>query len=355
MELLIGLLLVGLVGIVAVAFKFLTDDDAQQKRIEDVKSKKIADMEAEAARKDMELKKTAAEFKRMEEDYYKAKDEADVQRKDNTELLAKIKALEKAKDEFTESKNDSKQKDMLLQQETVARQKLQAELSLCDTEIEKKTQEIDALKNDVERLKQELKNKTEMFDGLKGQYAELDNEIQRVRMEQASKTKEEAPKPPEPIKSAGVIPVVIPVKETPAVQKPAEPPLAPAVPKAEPVQPPVKPVEPPAPAAIVKPAFLSKAPEPLPAVPLEKKPVDLPGSPKDVPSDTDFLKAQPPSKPADMVADIPDGAFKFTNVNKPSAEAPGEPKKEKKNPKKETLVPGFHPKDKTPPGTHESA
>ena len=70
-----------------------------------------------------------------------------------------------------------------------------------------------------------------------------------------------------------------------------------------------------------------------------------------MPSDTDFLKANPPQKPADAAAaEIPDGAFKLTNVNKPAGDSSGRRKKDKSKSKRETLIPGFQPKEKTSSG-----
>ena len=119
----------------------MSDDDKRSKTLDDAKGKRIADLEAEVGQKDGELKKALAEAQRLEEEFYKAKDEADIAKKDVSELQAKLKSLEKDKSETTELKNDNKQKELMLQQETVARQKLQGELSLKDIEIEEAPQQ----------------------------------------------------------------------------------------------------------------------------------------------------------------------------------------------------------------------
>ncbi|HAJ56529.1 MAG TPA: hypothetical protein DCL35_02035, partial [Candidatus Omnitrophica bacterium] len=85
-----------------------------------------------------------------------------------------------------------------------------------------------------------------------------------------------------------------------------------------------------------------------------KQPEEIPGFPKQaglkietkhgVPADTDFLKAEPAKKPEGQAGDIAEGAFKFTNVNKPP-----DVKKDKTKLKREVLIDGFHPKPPPPP------
>jgi archaellum component FlaC len=305
MELLIGILLLGLIGLVVFFFKFSSDDAKQQQNTDDAKARKISDLETEMARKDVEMKKMMEERQKLEEEFFKVKDQVDIFKKENSELMVKIKALEKIKEESGESKTDLKQKDMMLQQETVARQKLQGEVSLKEMELEKMGKELESLKT-------ELKTKTQMFDGLKGQYNEIEAELQKVR-EDALKKKE---------------------------------------PKSEPISEPK-----PEPKPEVKPEV---KPEIKPEVKQEHE--EIPGFPKQadvkigigqgVPKDTDFLKAEPAKDAGKAAGDIAEGAFKLTNVNKPAAEkkeapkvAPGKPQeKDKSKSKREVLIDGFHPK-----------
>ncbi|MBI5873460.1 MAG: hypothetical protein HZB36_04875 [Candidatus Omnitrophica bacterium] len=301
MELLIGILLLGLIGLVVFFFKFSSDDAKQQQNMEDAKARKISDLETEMARKDVEMKKMMEERQKLEEEFFKVKDQVDIYKKENSELMVKIKALEKIKEESGESKTDLKQKDMMLQQETVARQKLQGEVSLKDMELEKMGKELESLKT-------ELKTKTQMFDGLKGQYNEIEAELQKVR-EDALKKKE--PKN-EPISEP---------RPEPKLEQKLE------------VKPEVKPEH-----------------EEIPG--FQKQPDVKIGIRQDVPKDTDFLKAGQANDAGKAAGDIAEGAFKLTNVNKPPVEIKETPKaasgalkeKERSKSKREVLIDGFHPK-----------
>jgi hypothetical protein len=290
MEILIVLLLLGFLALVGFIFKFTTDDTKQQKDVEDAKVRHIADLETEMGRKDVEMKKMMEERQRLEDEFFKARDEASVFKKDNAELTTKLKQLERSKDDSAGARDELKQKDVLLAQETVARQKLQGELSLMESELEKTTQ---------------------MYEGLKLQFNEIEAELQKAH---EPPKKAEAPKP-----------------EPPKIEqpKPLEPPKA-ELPRSE----------------------LPKIEQPKPDQPrseaakVEVTKVDIK---KDVPSDTDFLKAGP-SKQTDepMPGSIQEGAFKLTNVNKP-ANPPKPQDKDKQKSKRETLIPGFQPKEHPQP------
>lgn len=318
MEILIVILLLGLAAIIGLFFKFTKDEDKQQKNIEDAKGKKIADLETETARKDAELKKLMEERQRLEDEFFKAKDQVDIFKKENSELMLKLKAQEKSKEESAEARADLRQKDMLLHQETVARQKLQGELSLRES--------------DIDKLTKELKTKTDVLDGLKGQYGELEAELIKVR-EGALKKQAPLDQKIEPEKESGtgvkMGPVVQPGPEVNPEVDPAA--AAQTEPKAESV-----------------PKSESKG-EPRPG------PQEIPGFPKQtedkvginssgVPSDMDFLKTESPQKKEEGpgILGIPEGAFKLTNVNKPAV--PPEKDKDKGKSKREVLIDGFHPK-----------
>lgn len=345
MEILIAVLLLGLLALVGLAVKFSSEETGQQKRLDDAKSKKISDLEAEIARRDAEFKKVKTDYQKLEDEFFKAKDDADIFKKENTDMTQKVKQADKLKEEWTVAKEELKQKEAVLQQEIIARQKLQGELSLQDAEYEKSKKEID-------RLNSELKAKKEMFDGLKGQFDELENELQRVRMSgEAKPLKAEPPKAELP--KAELPKVEPPKSEPPKVEPPKpespkpEPPKKVEPPRAEPP----KKVEPP------KPEPPKAAPpkhEEIPGFPTKQQPGAKIDASQPVPSDMEFLKAVPPAKkeepPKTPAADIAEGAFKLTNVNKPSPSASEAPdtKKDKAKSKKETLIPGFHPKEEHP-------
>ena len=350
MEILIVGLVLGLLALVGLAVKFSSEETGQQKKLDDAKSKKVSDLDAEIARRDMEFKKIKVDYQKLEDEFFKAKDDTDIFKKENTDMTQKVKQADKLKEELALVKDELKQKDAVLQQETIARQKLQGELSLQDAENEKTKKEIDRLNN-------ELKAKIEMFDGLKGQFDELENELQRVRMgEQVKPPKAEPPK-------------VEPPKVEPPKAEPlkAEPPKV-EPPKAEPVS---KKEEKPASLKEIAAPVKESKPQETPKKPADtfglfQKHDEIPGFPskqpgakadakQPVPSDMEFLKAVPPEKkeepPKVLSADIAEGAFKLTNVNKPSSPAsPQAPdaKKDKAKSKKETLIPGFHPKEEHP-------
>jgi len=282
MEILIIILVLGFLALVGFIFKFTTDDSKQQKDVEDAKVHHITDLETEMGRKDVEMKKMMDDRQRLEDEFFKARDEASVFKKDNAELTTKLKHLEKLKDDSAGARDELKQKDIMLHQETVARQKLQGELSLMESE---------------------LKKTTEMYEGLKLQFNEIEAELQKAH---EPPKKVEAPKP-----------------EPPKIEQQPEPP------KVEPPKAEVPKIEPP-------------KPEP----PVQVTKVDIK---KDVPSDTDFLKAGPSQKIDEPVPGaIQEGAFKLTNINKPSI--PPKPQdKDKQKSKKETLIPGFQPKEHPEP------
>lgn len=324
MEILIGALALGVVVLVVFAFKFTSEETKEQKVVEDAKGRRITDLEAEMTRKDTELKKMMDTRQKLEDEFLKAKDEADIFKKENSEIAQKIKPLEKAKEELMVLKSDSKQKDLMLEQETVARQKLQGELSLKDMEIDK-------LAKEIEKLNSELKAKTQLYEGLKGQFDEVESELTKVR-EEAFKKEKGAPKKEEPK------PVV---EEKPEEEKPKE--EKKELPKPEEME--------------ELPKLESKKEIAEENAPQAKQYEEIPGFPKQadvkietrqgVPSDTDFLKAQPPKKSEEgTLADMPEGAFKLTNVNKPAQKSkePQKPEgKDKGKSKRETLIPGFHP------------
>lgn len=466
MEMIIGILVLGLIGIVVMFFKFSSEEAKQQKNLEDAKSRKISDLEASLARKDIELKKLMEERQKLEDDFFKAKDDADIAKRENADLVQKAKQAEKLKEESAALKQENKQKEAVYQQEVTARQKLQGELALLETELEK--------------IKKQLKEKAEIYDGLKGQYDELGDELQRLqkmRMQEVRPAEEKSsgkelppPEPlrpdvqkteravkPEPLKSASTSPAppavppatekprIEPAKTEPAkvsskseAEKPREessplkiePPKAapkpevssPVLPATErpkpeagegkdakgdgktPPEPPKKDAVSEVKAAPEKPP--AQKPHPIPsAAESVKKEDEIPGFPKkeavkldakkDVPSDTDFLKAGPAQKEtqAPPGVEVPPGAFKLTPPEKPHDDAgvkkqdkvagdqnpPAESRKpasqtlpeekiektkpsqnkeedkpspkppDKEKSKRETLIPGFHPKDQKNP------
>jgi hypothetical protein len=344
MEILIGLLLLGFLGLIGFGVKFTLDEGKREKDVENAKDRKVSDLETEMGRKDLELKKLMEERQRLEDDFFKAKDEAGILKKENSEMAQKAKAQEKAKEETSELKSEIKQKDLMLQQETVARQKLQGELSLRDMEADKLTKEIDD-------LKKELKSRTDMHEGLKGQYNELEAELQKVhqpKIEPKVESKVEQPKAEPKVEQPKAEPKPEPSKPEVKIETKVEP-------KPQP-KPDIKPEPKPEPKLEIKPAV--RAPEEIPGFPKQKDAkIDIK---QGVPSDTDFLKAQPqplqkteetPPRKEDTI--VPEGTFKLTNVNKPASQIPAEPKKpqekDKSKSKRETLIPGFHPKDHTEP------
>ncbi len=317
MEMLIGILVVGLLAAVGLSFKFSTDEAKEKTKTDDAKAKRIADLEAELGRKDQELKKALGEIQRIEDAYYQAKNDVDIAKKESSELTARLKQAEKTKDDQGQTREDLKQKGIMLEQETTARQKLQGEISLRERELEKKSKSIEELEKKLTEVQAQLKTKTEMYDGLKGQLAELEAE-----------PPETGGKPPKP---------------RPPMSEP---------PKPEPVRP-----EPPKPAP-------TKPEPPKPESPKPKPPEDSRGGPgvgftkselkQGIPSDTDFLKAKPAPKPEGLAGDIPEGTFKITNINKPEPPPSSEDEKRKKDtqnpkPNRETLIPGFQPKEKRLP------
>jgi hypothetical protein len=332
MEIFIGLLLLGVVVLVVLFFKFTKDEDKQQKNMEDAKGRRIADLEAEGARKDVELKKLMEERQHLEDEFFKAKDQVDIFKKENSELMLKLKAQEKSKEEGADARADLKQKEMMLSQETVARQKLQGEISLRELEIDK--------------LTKECKAKTEMLEGLKGQYSELETELIKAREEAlkkqpSSEPKIEPKKEPDPgVKTVSEVKAEVKVEAKPEVKVDMKPEAGPEV-KSE-ARPEVK--------SEARPEVKSEA-RPAASVKVEPKiepkvdPAPKPGtSSSGIPSDIDFLKTETPQKKDEGsgVAGIPEGAFKLTNVNKPAA--PPEKDKDKNKSKKEVLIDGFHPK-----------
>jgi len=287
MEILIILLLLGFLALVGFIFKFTTDDTKQQKDVEDAKVRHIADLETEMGRKDVEMKKMMEERQRLEDEFFKARDEASVFKRDNAELMTKLKQLERSKDDSAGARDELKQKDAMLQHETVERQKLQGALSLKESE---------------------LKKTIEMYEGLKLQFDEIEAELQKAH---EPPKKIEAPKP-----------------ELPKIEQPEPEPLKIEQPEPEPLK-----IEEP-------------KPEP-PKAEVDKVDITKVDIKKDIPSDTDFLKAGPSKKTDEpMPGAIPEGAFKLTNVNKPSN--PPKPQDKQKS-KRETLIPGFQPKERPEP------
>ncbi|MFH0877942.1 MAG: hypothetical protein V1863_06955 [Candidatus Omnitrophota bacterium] len=378
MEILILILALGVVGVLGYAFKFTSDEEKQKQAVEDGKSKKISDLEAQAGRLNAGLKKATEERQKLEDEFFKFKDEADITKRENEELLNKIKQLEKAKEEASYLKGELKQKDLMLQQETVARQKLQGELSIAQNESDKFKAEVDA--------------KTKMHEGLKGQFEELENELLKLKFSgtQPQKAKEAAadvikPVEPKPVESKPPAPKPVeeqkpqeakqekvpPAPQAPKVDKPVEskPPAPPKPPEPEkpkevvlekPKEPKQDkgPIEPEAPKAFqpfeIKPPVSKSSEPPLGFPPQSAAKIE---TKKDVPSDTDFLQAKSAPKPAEPIdSGIQEGAFKITNVNKPKPpEQPPEkkePEKDKSKHKRETLIPGFQPKKESP---HEPA
>jgi len=427
MEILIGVLLIGLLAAVGLSFKFLTDDKKELTRVEDAKAKRIADLEADLGRKDAELKKSLGEIQRIEDAYYQAKNDVDVAKKEGSELSARLKQAEKAREEQGQAKDEVKLKAAALEQETVARQKLQGQLAMADSEAEKAKAKVSELEKKVLDLQADLKAKNETLEGLKGQFSELEAEVQKSGLKAVEKSKPESPKsePPkvEPVKAEPPKPqppkaeppkseppkiespkpqppkVEPPKSEPPKIESPkpqpskVEPPK-PEPPKVEPPKPQPPKVEPPKveppkpqPPKVEPPKVEPPKPEPPKVEPPKPEPpkkelkpappIDFAPEPSDkskggpgvgftkqelkggAPSDTDFLKAGPAPKKADGLAGgVPEGAFKITNVNKPAPPSPPSPPpkkdadvkdKAKDKSKRETLIPGFHPKEKNSP------
>ncbi|MFB3919765.1 MAG: hypothetical protein ACE14U_06845 [Candidatus Velamenicoccus archaeovorus] len=218
MEIIIGVLLVGFLGLVALILKTSSDDAQKGKAAEDAKARRITDLESQLLQKDGELKKLMEDRQKLEEEFFKAKDDAEIFRRENADLQQKAKQSDKFKEELAVFKDEVKQKDMIAQQETIARQKMEGELSLRESEFEK-------VQKELEVVKAQLKTKSEMFDGLKGQYNELEAEIQNLRMAGLEKAKgQPAPKtePPKP--------------EPPKTEPPQADPQKIESPKAEPPQ-----------------------------------------------------------------------------------------------------------------------
>ncbi len=389
MEIIIGVLLVGFLGLVALILKTSSDDAQKGKVAEDAKARRIADLESQLLQKDGELKKLMEDRQKLEEEFFKAKDDAEIFRRENADLQQKAKQSDKFKDELAVFKDEVKQKDMIAQQETIARQKMEGELSLRESELEKVREELEVVKG-------QLKTKNEMFDGLKGQYNELEAEIQNLRMAGLEKAKgQPAPKaePPKPeppkaelpqaelqktgLSQAGIPKAELPREEKPKAESPkpeppksetyfklevpkAEPPqkvesVKSGVPKAEPPKPEASKVEPPKIGQVSpKPAeqALPKAKEEtiekkfgidsaaekkdagLPA----SKTDEIPGFPKSqqvkldikkgVPGDVEFFKAETPKAEEEKTKTPPAAEpFKFTNANKPGV-PPASPSEE---------------------------
>ncbi len=182
MEIIIGVLLVGFLGLVGLILKTSTDDAKKSKAIEDGKARRISDLEAQLLQKDGELKKQMEDRQKLEEEFFKAKDDAEIFKRENADLQQKLKQSDKLREEVAVFKDEIKQKDMIAQQETTARQKMEGELALRESELEKLQKELDDLKS-------QLKSKNEMFEGLKGQYNELEAELQKLRMDGLGKAK----------------------------------------------------------------------------------------------------------------------------------------------------------------------
>ncbi len=221
MELMIVGLAGGLIALVVVILKSSTEETSRQKILEETKAKRVSDLEAEASRKDLELKKAMDERQRLEDEFFKAKDELEIFRKENTELAAKAKQLDKMKEELAQVKTEAKQKEMLTSQEMTARQKLQGELSLREIELEKQGKEI-------QDLKAQLATKTQMHEGLKGQFSELEAEVLRLREDlikrgEAASRAAKPPAEPEPKKVSPPDHQGAPLSKAPAVDAAAAP------------------------------------------------------------------------------------------------------------------------------------
>ncbi|PIZ83448.1 MAG: hypothetical protein COX96_07725 [Candidatus Omnitrophica bacterium CG_4_10_14_0_2_um_filter_44_9] len=310
MEILIILLLLGFLVLVGFIFKFTTADSKQQKDVEDAKVRHIADIEAEMGRKDVEMKKMMHDRQRLEDEFFKARDESSVFKKDNSELTAKLKQLERLKEDFSGVRDELKQKDIMLAQETLARQKLQGEVSLRESELDK-------LKIESQGLKAELKKTVEMYEGLKLQFNEIEAELQKAH---EPPKKAEAPKP-------GSLKIELPRPEPAKAEASKVEQSMPEFQKVEPFKPEPRKAE-------------TSVPDTADVTKVNIK--------KDVPSDTDFLKAGPSNKTDEqMPGAIQEGAFKLTNINKPSnLSKPSKPQdKDKQKSKKETLIQGFQPKE----------
>ncbi|MFA5039339.1 MAG: hypothetical protein WC732_06630 [Candidatus Omnitrophota bacterium] len=392
MEIIIGVLLVGFLGLVAMILKTSSEDAKKSKVVEDAKGRRISDLEAQLLQKDGELKKVMEERQKLEDEFFKAKDDAEIFKRENTELLQKLKTLEKQKEETGPLREELKQKEAIAHQETVARQKMEGELSLRETEIEKTQKERDSLKAD-------LKAKSDLYEGLKGQYDELEAEVQKLREAQI-KIKAETPKAepankPVQAPEASELPKPeIPKAEPPKAESPKAEPPKPELPKAESLLPEAPKAGLPEgqafPGESAKPETPKNDPAPKPgpfslrdagpkgpqaAEPRAQQPKpsgntadEIPGFPKadqtkvdikkDVPGDVEFFKVQP--KKEDEASGETEAPFKLTNVNKPSAPAaqPSEKKDaaagsqqkppEKSKTKRETLIPGFQPKEDKP-------
>jgi|GEM_PF-978610 len=365
MEILIVGLALGLLALVGLVLKFSGEESKWQKISEDSKTKKLADLEAEIGHRDKDIKKAMEERQKLEDEFFKVKDEADILKKENLEMAQKIKLLERAKEEFSEAKAEMKQRDMIYEQDTLARQKLQGELALKDQEALKLAKELEVLRG-------ELKTKTDMFEGLKSQFGELESELQNVRegllkksdapsvKEQALPEKKEAGK--EKAKDDAVAPSVVVEKSRESAgpqasvleTKKEEPLKSPDGEKDKPKEDKSKIKEEPKAEAPVEPkkeepkksAQLGDVLIPKKTVPAE--PVlkagevkEIPGFPKKeeikvdlkqgVPKDTDFLKTSS-SAPKEGGEEVFLGGmpqnFKLTNVNRPKPESVEAPKAE---------------------------
>jgi archaellum component FlaC len=377
MEILITILGLGFLALAGMIVRLSAEESKQKQGLEEAKKKRLDDFESEAGRKDSELKRIMEEHKRIEEEFFKVKDEVDIYKKDNSELMQKVKHLEKAREEIEVLKADLKQREGLIQQETLNRQKAQGELSVKDCECEK-------LRKDLAELKEVLRFKTQMYEGLKGQFEELETEVQKVREEALEKQEVSKEEPQDGGPGiAGVQP------EEPQQKEPESEEIKPEAPG--PQEPPSEESGPERPRSVelneVTESREAKSEVPKPEEPrqqaLEEKggSEDIPGFSsatdikmdikKEMPSDTDFLKAQPPQVNDGASGPVvPEGTFKFTNVNRPAHSSPlqedkkksvEEPSREEektfdeshekakhkpKAKKKETLIDGFRPPHK---------
>ncbi|MDD5018948.1 MAG: hypothetical protein PHS61_00805, partial [Candidatus Omnitrophica bacterium] len=194
MEIIIGVLLVGFLGLVGLILKTSTDDAKKGKVLEDNKARRIADLESQLLQKDGELKKVMEERQKLEEEFFKAKDDAEILKRESSDLIQKAKQSDKFREEVNVLKDEARQKDMLVQQETTARQKMEGELALRDSDIQK-------LRKELDDVKSQLKTKVEVYEGLQGQYNELEAEIQKLRMGGLQKPKAETISKAEPPKA----------------------------------------------------------------------------------------------------------------------------------------------------------
>lgn len=324
MGLLIGLLGLGLAAIVVFFFKFSGDEEKRDKNIENAKDKRLAELDAEVLRKDGEMKKMMEERQKLEDEFFKTRDEMDIFKKENTEMGARLKQQDKLKDEVAELKNDIKQKDAMIHQEMVARQRLQGELSLKDMEREKAQAALEA-------AKVELKSKAEMYEGLKGQFEELECEIQRKGEEnlRQGRPEKKGPAPvPQELPSAAGPGAKEDVKQEPQKQDAAsgagiaaqpasekEKPDGPA-PRPEPAHPPIEKNDSKPPSRQTDPNPKSPGPEEVPGFSgASGTKIMLGGG---TTSDTDFLSSPVAPEHRADAKDPQEAPFKFTNINKPA-------------------------------------